>query len=571
MADGFHAGLFDELEALYPDSSGGAAQYGVAAAKGTVAGVHILLTGLTPGQPVSIEVSGPHTAFKLFELVPVPVEVNTGARLRTAYLHDDVNETLIRKAPFYIYEALKPLYNLLLPTGPAAALAFKTPIECCKARQAVEWRFTIAHAGEVRDLRFVVEQFPCRVPPASEHTHQYVNWISYANIAKWHNAPIGTPAYEAMLRKYLRAAVFSRQNILPIPLGSLFEREAGQPVLRTERLIRLIRLGEEVGLRLFEGSAFCSRSAGQADDDAFFRSLDMDAMHSPDEVAAAFRKAAFAAFDYGTGAKVSLTGEAVCTPAARETLACMAKQLFAFLQEHDLVSRWTQCLMDEPNDALAAAYREIAQTVKPLMPGVKILEPVLPTHALDGAVDIWCPSIDVYERDRAYYDGRVAQGDGLYVYTCLTPGGNYMNRMLDMQRLRQVLLFWMPAVYPNVQGFLHWGLNQYPAGVNPFERSSTMFSEQVLEFHPKRAMFLPAGDCCIFYPGYDEPLLSTRSEAHRLGLEDLCLLQTLPAGEARALAQTVARGYADYTKSIPVYRAAKLRLLEAAQNAKNNG
>ena len=145
------------------------------------------------------------------------------------------------------------------------------------------------------------------------------------------------------------------------------------------------------------------------------------------------------------------------------------------------------------------------------------------------------------------------------------------NRMLDMQRLRQVLLFWMPAVYPNVQGFLHWGLNQYPAGVNPFERSSTMFSEQVLEFHPKRAMFLPAGDCCIFYPGYDEPLLSTRSEAHRLGLEDLCLLQTLPAGEARALAQTVARGYADYTKSIPVYRAAKLRLLEAAQNAKNNG
>ena len=58
MADGFHAGLFDELEALYPDSSGGAAQYGVAAAKGTVAGVHILLTGLTPGQPVSIEVPG---------------------------------------------------------------------------------------------------------------------------------------------------------------------------------------------------------------------------------------------------------------------------------------------------------------------------------------------------------------------------------------------------------------------------------------------------------------------------------------------------------------------------------
>ena len=31
-------------------------------------------------------------------------------------------------------------------------------------------------------------------------------------------------------------------------------------------------------------------------------------------------------------------------------------------------------------------------------------------------------------------------------------------------------------------------------------------------------MFLPAGDCCIFYPGYVVPLLSSQCEALRLGL-----------------------------------------------------
>ncbi|MEG0767230.1 MAG: DUF4091 domain-containing protein, partial [Clostridia bacterium] len=177
---------------------------------------------------------------------------------------------------------------------------------------------------------------------------------------------------------------------------------------------------------------------------------------------------------------------------------------------------------------------------------IPILEPVLPTHALPDCIDIYCPTTETYENDQAYYDSLVEKGASLYVYTCLTPGGNYLNRMLDMQRIRQTYLFWAPILYPNIKGFLHWGLNQYPNGDNPYARSCVMFSEQVLEFHPKRALFLPAGDFCIFYPGDNGPLLSTRSEAHRLGLEDLCLLENMDATDAKALAARVLRGYQDY-------------------------
>lgn len=56
----FSAGLFDELTPCYPDTEAGTGktEYRTAGANGTYAGVNILLDGLTPGIPVSVEVEG---------------------------------------------------------------------------------------------------------------------------------------------------------------------------------------------------------------------------------------------------------------------------------------------------------------------------------------------------------------------------------------------------------------------------------------------------------------------------------------------------------------------------------
>ena len=207
----FEVKLFDELEALYPDSTqeGGREQYELSACNGTYAGVHLLLTGLTPGLPVSIEVKGPNRAFKLFELLPVPVEVNTGARLRSAYLHDDVNETVIRKAPFYIYEALNPIFHLLMPKTVSAAVKFSTAIEYVRNVCDADWTFTITHNQVSHELRFTVHQYPCKVEKAGAGTHHYVNWINYGNVARYHGLTRFTPQYDRMLDKYLRAAALA--------------------------------------------------------------------------------------------------------------------------------------------------------------------------------------------------------------------------------------------------------------------------------------------------------------------------------------------------------------------------
>lgn len=561
----FEAKLFDELEALYPDStqSGGVEQYQVAACNGTYAGVQILLTGLTPGLPVTIEVTGPNRAFKLFELIPVPVEVNTGARQRSAYLHDDVNDTVIRKAPFYVYEALNPIYNLILPNTVTAALKFSTAIEYVREKGLAEWQFTITHNHQEEKLQLTVCQYPCTVPKCGLDTHQYVNWISYANVAKYHHLEEGTPAYSKMLEKYLRAAVFSRQNMINVPLGLCLKMKDGEPWLDEEKLLYYIRIAKTAGIVYFQGDAFCSRSASLSDDDQFYNSLDHEHMTHPEEIVTAFRNKAFDFFDHVPTAITNLDHKLVPGP-GEDTLRKEAKLVNEFVLKHGLKDVWFQCCLDEPNDALADTYRLITRIVHEEMPGIPILEPVLPTHQLENTADILCPSADIYEQEQDYYDGLVEKGARLYVYTCLTPGGAYCNRMLDMQRLRQVWLGWAPALYTNVEGFLHWGLNQYPNGDDPYHRSAVMFSEQVLEFHPKLPMFLPAGDFCILYPGYNQPLITTRSEAQRIGLEDQYFLKKLP--DAKAFMQPVFRGYADYSVDIASYREVKEKLYQRICN-----
>ncbi len=562
----FTAALFDELDSLYPDSdaSAGAKEYEVAGANGMYVGVHIMISGLTPGMPVAVEVEGPHTAYRLYELKYVPVEVNTGARQRSAYLHDDVNDSVIRKAPFYVYDVLKPMYNLLMPAGVSCAVAFKTVVEYTRAIERDEWKIRVTHMGKTETLSLGVVRYPAKVDKANADTHRVVNWISYANICRYHSVEMDSPAYFRMLDKYLRMAVFMRQNIMPLPLGFFIRMKDGVMELNEKRFDKYIEAGRSAGIQLFQGMALAGRSEGQGDNDQFYQSLPHDTFTSPDEVRKAFRKVAFDKFDNGCRARINITGEDIETEEGQDTLRSEMRLLNEYLEKRGLKGCWEQCILDEPNDALAKVYSIMSRIAREELPGVSIMEPVLPTHALTGMIDVWCPTNETYENDREYYDARVEAGDKLYVYTCLTPGGKYLNRMLDMQRLRQTYLGWAPAKYTNVTGFLHWGYNQFLTNDDPYDRSARMFSEGVMEFHPKRDLFLPAGDFSVVYPGYNEPLLTTRAEAQRMGLEDLFLLEKIDQAVKDEIVSSVFRGYADYETDIAKYREARVKLLKAA-------
>lgn len=565
----FTARLFDELTPIYPDTEvkSGMTGYTVAGANGTYAGVHIAVSGLVPGIPVTFEIKGPHRAYKLFQLRPVPVEVNTGAVQRSEYLKNDYNEHVIRRAPFMVYEALEPIFNIVMPSLSAAAFAFRTPVEYCRQKDTKEWSIILRHGEEMQTLTLEVEQYPSIVPKAGSDTFPFLNWIDFDNIAWWHNAPKWSARYEMMLEQYFRLAVYTRQNTLTVPCAELFELDDNQvPILNEKHFSQIIRAAKKAGIKLFQGSALCTRAEWAVDDDKFYDSLDHEHFTTPEEINQEFKRQAFSCFDYGTEAVLELTGESVCSKKGRYQLRSALQQIQAFVVKNGLREVWIQSCLDEPNDALAEAYHVISRITREEMPGIPILEPVLPTEAVTGALDIWCPSLNIYEENRAFYDERVEKGERLCVYSCLTPGGNYCNRLLDMERLRVVWIAWGSIRYPNVGGYLHWGGN-YTCSNDPFKRQASMYSERVMEYHPKYANFLPAGDECIFYPGFEMPMASTRSEAHRIGFEDLHLLQAIEKkapGRGRKIVDKVFHGYQDYSKSVEEYRAARKEMLETA-------
>lgn len=548
MKNCFEAALFDELEPLYPDTdpASGRPLHITAAASGTYAGVHIMLSGLTPGKSVAFEVTPPvrkttlsaadvteqyqpdHRC-KLFELLPLPVEANTGALTRTEWQEPDVNPSVIRRAPFTVYDVLRPCTGIITARGAVMALAFRCKVDADRL-EVKKWELTVTHDGISRRLTFEAEVFPVTVPEADAGSHRYVNWFSCNGIASYHNAPLRSGEWYEIFEKYLRLGKYGRQNMVLLPAELYFDLREGVPRLNEDALDRLISILDRVGIHWIEGGHFATRKDGVWEADT---------------------------------AELKLTRRLI--PGDGEAELCdMCSQLCAYLTSHGLTDRWLQSFLDEPLDGLAKTYAAGVRIIRQAMPGIPVLDATIARETIAGSVDYWCPTINKYEKYRDFFDGRHEAGDHIFVYTCLEPGGNYCNRMLDQERLRQVWLGWAPALYDNVEGYLHWG-GMSMDRLDFFRLSAPL--PDITDYESGRRPALPAGDPAIMFPGFHEVFSSTRLEAHRIGLEDLVLLEQIKALDpswVQELVSTVFRRYDAYEKDVTRYRHARRLLLEKA-------
>ena len=236
-------------------------------------------------------------------------------------------------------------------------------------------------------------------------------------------------------------------------------------------------------------------------------------------------------------------------------LSQLARQLQTKIDEYGLKDRWYQHVADEPGGKNVGEYRITAGIVRRYMPGVRTIDAVEePSFA--GALDVWVPKVDAFERHRALYESfRTNFHDRVWCYTCCIPGGKWMNRLLDHELLRPALIPWVSGMY-DVDGFLHWGYNWWRDGSDPFKDTIVL----------KRKPPLPAGDTHIVYPGKDGPWSSARLEATRAGMEDADLLAMLRRRDrpgADAIVRRMARGYGDYSTSCKLYRETRRDLLRA--------
>jgi hypothetical protein len=525
------AALFDELVPLYADTNpdAGADRYAGDTARGVPAGVHALVAGLPASANVRWRATldgTPVADARAFRLIDVPVEQNTGVDGNTEALTGKQNPHVIRRAPFRVFEVLEPIGDDAKASDAGVlALRVEMPIAPDAKPGGRAYDLTL-QAGQWRQtLRWDLNVHPVTVARTGPQSLGFTNWFSPDIIAQRHKLEIWSEPFWQMLGRYADLMARGRQNTFWIRWPDFLSVDkSGKVTLDRSRLQRYVKTFLDRGFMRVESGHL----AGRHEDNWDSPRLDL-----------------------------ILTGSDVTSETGRNELAALLAEIRAALAELGVPEKlpFLQHLTDEPTDVNAASYTALAEQVRRLMPGVKIFEATM-SLKLVGAVDHWCPLVREYQHNRDFFEARKQAGDSVWVYTCLAPGGPWINRLLDQERLRPVYVGWALVKY-DLAGFLHWGLNHYSAGVDPFAQS-------VVPWGGGPPNFLPAGDSHVIYPGKDGPLSGQRFEAHRIGMEDAELLRQLKTrapDQAQTIITRVFRAFDDYDKDVPAYRAAKRELL----------
>ena len=458
-------------------------------------------------------------------MIDVPVTENTGLDRNTEKYSGKVNPYVIRRAPFRIFDPFRPITSPTTADSSSMALRIEIPVDSTSSPGEYTHHLRLDFGDHVDVLDFVVIVHRALVPPVNRSTISYINWHNLDNICSAHGVEKWSEPFWDMLAKYAQMMARGRQNAFWFIWGDFFtfDSTGNVSVFRRDILERYIRVFLKEGFMTIQGAPFAGRRN--------WTSTDM-----------------LLSVRGADGAEVVPVSEK-----GKRMIAQMAARIIAVMQENHWDTQWLQGVFDEPEDAFVDRYRKIVAVLRALKPDIKILEATM-TVKVAGIVNVWCPQVQEYQANQEFFDQRKAAGDKVWVYTCLSPGGPWLNRLLDEERLRQVYIGWACAKY-DLQGFLHWGLNFHTA--KPFE--------ELVRPHIE-GQFLPAGDSHILYPLHDGPLSSHRFEAHRIGMEDYELLAQLKLHDAARAQQIIAlvlQGFDKDNKDIAAYWTARNLLLDA--------
>jgi hypothetical protein len=394
------AGLVDELKELYPDSPPLSPEKSLTleTARGTIAGVHVLITGLDPSHTLRFEVAGengtPVRNASWYRMIDVFVSENTGLINRTEKYSGETNPYVIRRAPFRVFEALEPITSPATFDSSRVALRLEIPVDSTVAPGRINYKVTLRTGASMEVLRFEVTVHRPVVPPVERSTINYVNWFSLDRICQDHHVEKWSEPFWDMLATYARMMAKGRQNTFWFHWGDYFTFAPDGTVkeYNRERLERLIRTFLHAGLHTIEGAPI----TGRLD---WLSCLMLMNARLPD----------------GSRAPaLSDTGKRMITQ--------MAIRIIATMKENHWEKQWLQAIIDEPTDEYVDRYKQAAALLRSLDPDIQLLEATM-TVNLSGIVNVWCPQVQEYQAHRDFFDARKAAGDRVWVYTCLSPGG----------------------------------------------------------------------------------------------------------------------------------------------------
>jgi hypothetical protein len=519
--------VFSADEWLYPDSevTRGPGEISLTAARGTRVAAQVLVNGVESGGPLTWsfdQTSGVTTTSELFQLEDVMVEMNTGPIGFVAREGEDATPYTTRKAPFRVFDCMKPVNNEGSTRAMTEGLyiAWWIPAD---AAGTVVGTLRITLGSDEINVPVSIEVFAVTVPEKGEL--EVTNWFNVNNMATRHDLEMWSEEHWEMIRKYGECMLRARQNHfwVPLSLTQITQKDDGTYAFDFTRTERLIRMYLDLGFEYIDGGHIAGRKK--------------------------FSDAEF--YVRGPGGPRATSAEAY------DFLAQYLTEWKSFLEERGWYSRLVQHIGDEPIPESASDYRVLASIMRRFLPGVPLIDAIeLPS--LGGAVDIWVPKDNYYQEHREDFERHRSYGDTLWFYTCCFPGGHYLNRLLDTPLIRCRLLHWGNYVF-DLKGFLHWGFNMYRDFQDPWEMNAPAHGSDGSDN-------LPPGDTHIAYPGDDGPWSSVRLEAQGRGAEDYELLRMLQAKnpkKADEIAALCLRDFKDYSENVAELADARKLLLDA--------
>jgi hypothetical protein len=526
----FEAGLLNPLEAVYPDSNNVKFKntFITNIAKNTAAEVHILIKSEI-GNLISFSTQSKKNNNVNWSVVePVPVEQNTGIDSRTEQFLGVINPHVIRRAPFKVYEIIHPLEERSIKTKYRYSLIRLTvnPENFKSNKDYIINIYISDKLKNLKKLKFKIKVHSVIIPDLIDSNFFYTNWFNLQKMEEKHNIKRWSKKWYKMLDKYAQLMAKGRQNCIIIP-KELISLKNNKIILDEKKMISFIEIFKKHGFTYFESPHLLGRGEN-------------DNWGNPELI-------------------TSLRKKGYYSSEGKKEIDTIIHKIKKFTSKYNLKNQWLQHISDEPTNINAKCYQDAAKQIKSIYPEIKIMEATNAKESLSGSIDLWCPLINDFQENEEFFRNREKKGEKVLIYTCLVPGGKWLNRTLDMERIRQVYFGWAGSKY-NTFGYLHWGLNQYKA--NPFTQSVVK--------HPSPAAssnnYLPAGDTHIIYPGENGPLSSIRFESHRLGIEDYEILEILksinPSKHSRFI-QKLFINYTKYSLSINKYMRIKRRVLKS--------
>ena len=465
-------------------------------------GIQLLLE--TASEEIVMQLEGEEFQAEWYQMREIPVEYNTGdgenqgGAMVLMEKPEDKPAYVTRKAPFWVYDCLEKREDGCICTKNGRAAVYM----CLQAKAGLKpGNHTVyitaqTIEGEYR-CKITVRVYDVSIP---EHTFFVTNWFSEDEICRFHHVEKGTEAYLQMLQKYAEAMRRMHQNVFFIQLDEqcVVNREPYE--FDFEYLTPMILCFFEQGMQYMELGVLLDRGFlpdGMPDmyTDRFTCSMAKDVP-----------------VDSFKGYEITVR---------------FVQSLAAYLKKYGWEKQVLFHIHDEPDihyknqEALEARKRQYylaAGILRKYIPGIQIIEAV-DSAQFRGGIDIWVPGTAGYEKKKEEFDKLIELGETVWTYVCCGPEGHWLNRFLDFALIKGRLLFWGCAKN-RISGFLHWGLNQFQNGMNPYEGTSC-------PNHTGIGTNFPCGDSFLVYPGEDGPNLGMRLEAQRRGAEDAALWQLL--------------------------------------------